>query len=193
MFTVEVNDAQVRDMLNQLAARVSNMQPRLQAIGLDIMERTKQRFATSTGPDGQRWKPNAKSTIDAYIASGGRGVKTPLIGRSGDLRRQFHVSADTHSVTIDNSMVYAAIQQFGGTIESRARSQLSYFKRNADGSVGNRFVRKESSDFAQWHTRGAHQITIPARPFLPVLSNGSLYPTERTLIMETLSAYLAGR
>ena len=41
--------------------------------------------------------------------------KKPLIGHSGDLCRQFHVSTTPTSVTIGNSMVYAAIQQFGGT------------------------------------------------------------------------------
>jgi phage virion morphogenesis protein len=192
-FTVEIHDAPVRAILNQLAAKVGNLQPVFQSIGEDIMERANQRFVSGTGPDGQRWKPNAASTIQAYIAAGGKGAKKPLIGLSKSLMNQFHIRADTHSVTVGNSMIYAAIQQFGGTIESASRSQLSYFKRNADGSVGNRFVRKSSSDFAQWHTRGAHKITIPARPFLPVRQNGTLYPEDQAKILAALNSYLLSR
>lgn len=41
--------------------------------------------------------------------------KKPLIGESRSLSNQFHVRADANSVTVGNSMIYAAIQQFGGT------------------------------------------------------------------------------
>jgi len=41
--------------------------------------------------------------------------KRPLIGESGDLKRQFSYTATADSVTVTNSKVYAAMQQFGGT------------------------------------------------------------------------------
>ncbi len=43
------------------------MRPILQSIGEDLMERTKERFGTSTGPDGQRWQGNALATIQALL------------------------------------------------------------------------------------------------------------------------------
>ena len=52
------------------------------------------------------------------------------------------------------------------TVEVPERTQTLYFKRNRDGTVGNRFVRKDKSDFAQDVTVGGHTITIPARPFM---------------------------
>lgn len=170
-FTIEVKDSGVQAALDALAARVDNMQPYMQAIGEDIMARTKARFQTSTGPDGQRWKANARSTIEAYIRQQGgfgkKGInkkgqalgssKKPLIGISKRLMGQFHVDADSRSVTVGNSMVYAAIQQFGG-----------------QAGLG-------------------HKVTIPARPFLPVFQDGSLYPAEQAKILETLNGYLAGR
>lgn len=211
MFTIEVKDTGVNDALKVLIGKVGNMQPVLQAIGEDIMERAKQRFASSTGPDGQRWKPNARSTIEAYLEhksgsyasfSNVSGVyknglfsdiksrqvtrkmgrsrvgdkkgyylkdgtlstksqnllmsKKPLIGESRSLSNQFHVKADGNSVTIGNSMIYAAIQQFGG-------------------QAG----------------RGK-KVTIPARPFLPIRENGFLYADEQAKIMQTLNRYLAG-
>ena len=62
--------------------------------------------------------------------------------------------------------VYAFANEFGATIPVAAQSRQVYFKRNRDGSVGNRFVKKSKSDFAQWATRGAHSIKIPERSFM---------------------------
>lgn len=171
MITIEVQDQQVRAALAELSQRAGNMRPVLQAIGDDIMERAKERFGTSTGPDGKRWQPNARATIEAFIAKRGgfgkKGInkkgqglamgKKPLVGESRDLSRQFHVSADSNSVTVGNSMAYAAIQQFGG-------------------KAG----------------RG-HCVTIPARPFLPITPGGSLYPVERAKILDLINDYLAGK
>ncbi len=171
VITIEVRDNGVREALNALAERTANMKPILQKIGEDIKERTKQRFSTSTGPDGQRWAPNARSTIEAFIAKrrgfGKRGInkkgqalamsKKPLIGESRDLSREFHVHADQASVTIGNTMRYSAIQQFGG-LAGKGR-----------------------------------KVKIPARPFLPIRESGELYPQDRSLILEDINRYLAGK
>ena len=177
MITIEVQDNGVQAALQALAKRVDNLQPVLQAIGEDIMERTKQRFATSTGPDGQRWQGNSIATIQALIVGarakkggvlkkGGLSQKaqTSLAGKkvlvdTGSLARQFHVNASGNSVTVANSMIYAAIHQFGG---------------------------KKSAFPNLWGD-------IPARPFLPIKQNGELYPAERTKILDALNDYLAGK
>ncbi len=173
-FTIAVQDEQVRAALNALASRVQNMQPVLQGIGEDIVERAKHRFDTSTGPDGVPWKPNSAATLAMLAANLGKGYrkrggglnskgaariagKKPLIGESGDLRRQIMARAGALSVTVSASPVYAAIQQFGG-------------------KAG----------------RG-HKVTIPARPFLPVRQDGSLYPAEQAEILKALNEYLMDR
>ena len=125
---IQLDDADVRSALARLASAGQNLSPVLQAIGDDVMERAKRRFSTATGPDGTPWRANARSTIEAFIqARGGfgkRGInakgqalaisKKPLQGQTGDLARQFHVAVAGDSVTVSNSMVYAAMQQFGG-------------------------------------------------------------------------------
>ncbi len=76
MIVVEVSDRTLRTALGRLAERVGNLRPLMQALGEDIMERAKQRFETSTGPNGERWQPNARATIEAFIASrGGMGKR----------------------------------------------------------------------------------------------------------------------
>jgi phage virion morphogenesis protein len=170
MFAVKVRDEDVKSDLGKLAAKINNMRPVMQAIGEDIQEHAKERFGTSTGPDGQRWAPNARATIEAYIASKGgygkKGItkkgqtlaanKKPLIGITGDLARQFHVRATNSEVVVGNSMVYAAIQQLGG---------------------------KKSQFPNLWGD-------IPARPFLPVTALGDLYPEDKARVLDSINAWL---
>lgn len=192
MFTVDVSDREVTDALASLVRRLEQTRPILQQIGEGVMERTKERYTTSTGPDGVRWSPNARSTIEAYIASRGgfgkRGItkkgmglamaKKPLIGHTGDLRRQYYVVATSAAVTVGNSMIYAAIQQFGGKTKAhdifpRLKKALAF-----GGGV-----------YKKVHHPGS---TIPARPALPVRADGTLYTADRDIILDQLNAWLAG-
>lgn len=171
-FNITVQDKGVQSALKALSTRINNMNPVLQTIGEGIVERTRRRFETSTDPAGQPWKPNSAATLailagrlsgqkskvkkdGSLNASGQRSYanKKPLIA-DGNLRRQFTISAVNGTLTVSNTMKYAAIQQFGG-------------------KAG----------------RG-HKVTIPARPFLPVHQNGTLYPKEQSEILKTINEYL---
>lgn len=169
---IAINNSAVNALLESLQQRTSNMSPVLMAIGENIMERTKQRFSSATAPDGTPWAANSQTTLMRYLNKrGGFTKKTgkisakgqklamgkkPLMGESGDLARQFVVSADEQGVTVGSTMIYAAMQQFGGT-----KSQFPKL----------------------WGD-------IPARPFLPVMANGDLYPQEVAHIVDMLQDYL---
>ena len=129
-FTVTVKDDEVRQTLIALQQRLTNIQPAMQGIGETIMERAKRRFETSTAPDGTAWKPLSAATLgtiygrlgasyrkkDGSLNKKGQqkmGARKPLVD-TGDLSRQFFVSANANSVSISNTMPYAAIHQFGG-------------------------------------------------------------------------------
>lgn len=58
-FTITIDDAAVQAVLHKLASRAGGLQPVLQVVGEGIIERTKRRFETSTGPDGAKWKDNS--------------------------------------------------------------------------------------------------------------------------------------
>ena len=171
---IEVSSQAVAAMLIQAQDKFNDLSPVLQAIGDDIIERTKQRFASATAPDGTPWVPNTEATLINYIRQrGGFSDKTgkitkkgqqlaiskrPLQGESGDLAQQFNklvVSGDT--LLVGSTMEYAAMQQFGGT-----KAQFP----NLWGD-------------------------IPARPFLPIMADGSLYPDEESRIVDTIRQYLS--
>ena len=171
-FTVDVVDQQTRSALKTLAARVQNPAAVMHSIAEGITERTKHRFDTSKGPDGQAWKPNSAATLamisfrlagsksnrkkdGSLNAKGNRalGYKKPLID-SGFLRQQIVPSSTATSLSVTATALYAAIHQFGG----KAGRGLA--------------------------------VTIPARPFLPVRQDGSLYPQESQLILAEINDYL---
>ena len=129
-FTITVEDAQVRAALQRLRARTDNLAPALKAIGEDLVESTKQRFATATAPDGTPWAPNTETTILKYLGlTGGnynkdgklskKGAgrvtgKKPLTGETGALGGQIHYQVAGNVLEVGSSMEYAAMQQFGG-------------------------------------------------------------------------------
>lgn len=75
-----------------------------------------------------------------------------------------NVSSTKYTATVYTSVVYGAIHQFGGIIKPKNGKYLMF-----KGS-GSRFAKVK-------------EVTIPARPFMPVNSAGQLAPkTEEALI-----------
>lgn len=130
-FAVTLDTQRVTDVLARLAAGARDPRPLYKEIGEDLVQSTKDRFATSTAPDGSRWAPNSRATFEAYLArfSGtarkdgrlnakGSGVvmgKKPLVGRSRQLATQIYYNLTSGGLEIGSPMEYAAMQQFGGS------------------------------------------------------------------------------
>lgn len=171
-FTIEVDNAAVLAAFNRLIHAGEDLNPVMRAIGEDIVKRAKQRFETSTAPDGTAWAPNSDTTLRAMLHSNGKNFtkkgglsarggkalagKKPLIGESGYLARQIDYALTGNSVTVTADPKYAAIQQFGG---------------------------KKSQFPKLWGD-------IPARPFIPVTATGQLYPNEEHAIIAVINAHL---
>ena len=169
---IDVDHQAVTDMLRQLVHQVGSTASILPALGEDMMERTKQRFASGTAPDGQRWIANTRTTLMRYlqqkngfskktgkIGAKGRTLamsKKPLIGMDGALAKEIYYDVEDNSLTLGSIMKYAAMQQYGGK-----RSQFRQL----------------------WGD-------IPARPFLPIDAQNELFPREAEFIVEQLREYL---
>lgn len=190
--TIEVHDQAVRQALDALAKRVANMRPVLADIGEDIVQRAKARFGAETGPDKVRWKP--KKVPD--------GRKT-LSGPTGDLRRQIVRAASATELQVQATAPYAAIHQFGGTIQRKGGERTVRFRTTAKGQLlRGAIMNGKSLVFAKAsHKRAVarqvqvadYGINMPARPFLPVRKDGSLYPEEQQAVLAAIGQWLAGR
>lgn len=96
--------------LQAIQHRSSNLRPLLLEIGEDLTESTKQRFVTTTDPDGNKWLLNS--------------VLSTLLYKNGDtpLTDEGHLAASIHYAMLGNEGVeigtnadQGAMMQFGGT------------------------------------------------------------------------------
>lgn len=167
MIEITIDDKDLRDALDRLTKRVQDLSPVMHDIGQELMHRARRRFETSTAPDGTPWKPNAPSTILAYLSRfrgsfrrdgslSKRGAKRaaskkPLIGETQQLRR-IHYTSGPDWAAVGSSRDYAAIHQFGGRVG---------------------------------------RATIPARPFLPATADGEWLGTDdRSAVLAVLAEWL---
>lgn len=174
MIKIDISDNGISQALTRLANTTQHLPTVLDLIGEMLVDSTKQRFATSTGPDGQRWASNSPVTILRYLGKykssfdkkTGRLTKSgavsaagkrPLIGETRDLSRQITKAVDGDTLYIGSTMIYAAAQQFG--------MRKGYAGANRRGSP------------IPWGD-------IPARPFL------GLSDQDRNNILATISDYL---
>lgn len=110
MIDGEVDDQAVLAAFKRLIDSGKNPAPLLALIGEDLVESTKERFVTKIGPDGKAWEDNAASTIER------KGRNDPLVGETGSLNSQiFYNLVGNDELEIGSTMIYAAMQQFGGT------------------------------------------------------------------------------
>ncbi len=143
--TLQIENQRVLEVLARLSSGVANPAPLLRALGEDLAESAKARFATSSAPDGSRWSANTQATYEAYLERlsgsysktgqrtgtkkgwagkdgriGARGTaaviaKKPLIGESKALSTSIYYHVKGDTLYIGSPQIYAAMQQFGGT------------------------------------------------------------------------------
>jgi len=109
MIEVKIDDTKIKKALQDLQSATGDLSPAFHAIGKQLVESTKQRFSSGTGPDGKKWEDNSQVTIDR------KGRNKPLVD-SGTLMDQIKDEIiGNNTLEISSTMGYAAMQQFGGT------------------------------------------------------------------------------
>lgn len=79
---IELTNRSGLDYLQGLLERAKDMRPVLLEIGEDMAESAKQRFSTTTAPDGTAWAPNSAVTLARYSAMFARKKSGELTKRS---------------------------------------------------------------------------------------------------------------
>lgn len=194
MITIEVHDQAVRTALAALQARVANMRPVLLAIGEAMHARVDKRFSTQTGPDGAKWAPNKPATLK-------RKGNKPILTDSRSLRNAIVPQVSGNTLTLSAVEPYAAIHQFGGTIQRKAGSINVNHRTNAKDELlrsaifngkGLVFAKADHKrKLTRTFTVGAHSIKLPARPYMPVRADGTLYADEQRHVLAQIEAWLA--
>ncbi|QOJ20349.1 MAG: phage virion morphogenesis protein [Gammaproteobacteria bacterium] len=105
---VDYDDQEVTRLLQRLIDAGGNPRPALLEIGEELVDSTKKRFETESGPDGTPWARNKASTIKR------KGRDKPLTA-GGTLMDQINYQLSDDTLEVGSPTVYAAMQQFGGT------------------------------------------------------------------------------
>lgn len=158
--TITVDDAQARELLTRLGqSDTGNLMPRL---GEYLLESTQQRFDKQIKPSGVKW-----DELSPAYARRKKYHKDKILTLRGYLRSSIRYRVTgAHSVEVGTNIKYAAIHQFGGSIEHNAQSRRVRFR-----SVAGRVLfagKRHKKATERWVTRGAYQAEIKARPFLGV-------------------------
>lgn len=161
--TLEYDASSVVAKLNAMADVLADPRLMFLDMGEHLLHTTQKRFDTQTGPDGSAWE----ALKPAYQRRKKKN-KDRILVLEGYLKNLLRYQATSEELLLGSDRIYAAIQHFGGVINIAARSQEAFFRRNKNGEVGNRFVKKRSSNFAQRVTLGPYTITIPSRKFLGI-------------------------
>lgn len=130
--------------LDRMARLGRTPKPIWDAIGQYGESSTRLRFKKQTGPDGQRWKPSRRAQL-----VGGQ----TLVMKARLLRSITH-KADNSGTSWGTNVIYAGIQNFGGTIKAKGGGSLRF------RLPGGNFVTVK-------------KVTIPARPFVGVNADDS--------------------
>lgn len=178
--TVTIQPGAAVSRLEALDAALANPGGLLARVGEHLRVTTRARFQSQAGPDGRAWRPLAPSYQKSKKYN-----KNKILTLRGHLRGSIRWQPDgPDAVQVGTNLSYAAIHQFGGTIQQHAQSRRQRFtrsgtrnlfaKRGARGGVTERRV-----------TRPAHVVHIVARPFL------GLSQADRTHLQQLLHDWLA--
>lgn len=146
--TLELDVGPVIARLDELMRQLGpgGLETPLREIGEDLVESIKQRFETSTAPDGSRWVPNSMATIKGYLE-----------GSSGNFRKDGRLSKKGATRVMTKKPLVAS-----GLLQD----SIAYQVAGDSLFVGtNRFAGQWDGGAAV-HQFGSKDGTIPARPFL---------------------------
>lgn len=194
-FTIEISDRPVIEAFNRLLAAGQDTTPAMRAISSLLARQTEDNFAAQSGPGGP-WAALARSTIEGRVGGMAKGKRDTLksgriskgvanraagmktlqdTGRLAASVRPFHSASEAG---IGTNAIYAAIHQLGGTTRAHDIEPL-YKKALAFGG----------GVFRRVHHPGSH---IPARPYMPVFSDGRLQGGMEDEVIDILQRHLLG-
>lgn len=153
-----------KDAFHRAANAGIDVSSMLKEIGGALRSATVDRFTRETEPNGAKWKPLSPRTVK-------RKKSSKILVKNEVLRKSINAQVSGFVLEVGTPVRYAAIHQFGGSIDRAARTQTIY--QSAAGVRSGdfkrmRFAKAKRATFAREVNVGAHKIIIPARPFLDI-------------------------
>lgn len=206
MITVDINDNGAQRKIGQVVNRLTDGRPLFQRIAQALETETEANFAAQGRP---HWVPHSAATIAARQKRNNGGSLLKILQDRGILASSISTEYGPDFALIGAggaARAYAAIHQFGGTIDRapystkvrlRTDAKGNLVRQGADGSAKGRAVfAKDKHKRARetWSQVDAYQITIPARPYLPFTGSSvgaTLQPEAGRAVMDVLTRFIS--
>ena len=159
--TLEFDNQVVLEAIRQAVEVMNSPETMHRDMGEYLLRAHFLRFAAQRAPDGTPWTP-----LSPRYQRRKPKNRDKILILDGYLMNTLRYQTDPEGLEVGSNRPYAALMHFGGTVQRQARQASVYFKTDKQGNVGNRFVSKKKSNFAQDVKVGAHKATYPARPIL---------------------------
>ncbi|OHD21730.1 MAG: hypothetical protein A2Y38_14435 [Spirochaetes bacterium GWB1_59_5] len=187
MVTITIKADEVQKLLGQAVAAAKDCSPVFRVVATRLKQDIARNFMTGGAYwPGPAWKPARR---------GGRTLVD-----TATLRNSMHTASGARWAAVGTDVKYAAIHQFGGVI--KAKNSITIYPKKPDGrlafKVGGQtvFAKKVTQTLLRWKIGdkwvAKPQVTIPARPFLPVDSAGNLSPSTTQFIIEKFTKHILG-
>lgn len=190
--------------LHQAAGQLRDARPLFRSIAQMLEAETEANFAAQGRPS---WVPLAASTRAERMKRNKGSSVLKILQDRGILAASISSSYGPDYALVGAggaARAYAAIHQFGGTIERPAYSVKTRLRTDRQGKLLRQDGRKNLAVFARdshkrvresWHQVEAHTIRIPARPYLPFsgpADNAVLQPSAEASLLDLLERYVLG-
>lgn len=199
---ITVRSADVDTGLTGYIDRLDNPAPFYASVAELLLNSTRARFLSQSGPDGAPWMPLSKDYLSSANKKGSRFPTA--IGRLNGYLFQLIPRSSSQRAEVGSNRVYAAMFQFGGTTFAGQRVGHVRLRTDARGNLlraldenGNPTNR---AVFARSQGKGAHkryevrgyatsyyESIMPGRPFLGISA------ADRAGILAAAEDYITGR
>lgn len=170
MIDIEIDDSRFEAIMARVRALMRDASPVTSLILESMWGAVEENFAQQGRP---RWLGLKPSTVKRRRGEAG---SEKILTRSGHLASSFSKIHDAAMARISTNVVYAAIHQFGGSIQRHPMSGLVRLRKDRNGMLLRQADHPHLAVFAKsghkrvkvvkWTRTQGWTIKIPARPFL---------------------------
>lgn len=201
MLQVSLESAAATEQLRRIEAGVSDLTPLYRVLAGTLEAETEANFAAEGRPS---WKPLSEATKAARLKRNRGSSVLMILQDRGILAASVSSAygADFAQVGAGGAAKdYAAIQQFGGTIERPPYSVKTRLRTDRQGNLLRQgdsklaVFAKDSHKQARetWHEVPGFSVNIPARPYLPFAGSAEapvLQPEAERSVLAAVTAYV---
>lgn len=143
-------------VIQELLSNLRNKRSLIKSISQDMLAAVRRNFEEEGRP---RWTPLSKRTIRERTRL--RYWPGKILVRSGQLLRSIQAQATEDTAIVSTNKPYAALHNYGGTVNLGARTSTTAMKRSKSGKW-----KKSKGNTGQGYTYKAVSIVVPKREFM---------------------------